>query len=93
MWIMTKSDWSVLVNLSRSAHIGYQQIARFDPCTRVIAAAWEQKFVLAECSDGDQAKATIGRIAPALAEGDPLLELRGIDLAELNGDATGGKTR
>ena len=31
MWVMTKSDWPVLVNLSRTAHVGYQQIAKFDP--------------------------------------------------------------
>ena len=83
MWVMTKSDWPVLVNLSRTAHIGYQQIAKFDPRTRIVASAWEQEYTLAECADGDQAKALIGFIARALASGENLLDLRGVDLAEL----------
>ena len=48
MWVMTKSDWPVLVNLSRAAHVGYQQIAKFDPRTRIVASAWEQEYMLAE---------------------------------------------
>jgi len=80
---MTKSDWPVLVNLGRTAHVGYQQIAKFDPRTRIIAGAWEQEFTLAECADGDQAKALIGLISRALANGENLLDLRGIDLAQL----------
>ena len=83
MWVMTKSDWPVLINLTRSAQIGYQQIAKFDPRTRVIASAWEQEYVLADCADGDQAKAVIGLIARALAGGENLLDLRDIDLAQL----------
>jgi hypothetical protein len=39
MWVMTKSDWPVLVNLARTAHFGYQQIAKFDPRTRIVASA------------------------------------------------------
>ncbi len=68
MWVMTKSDWPVLINLSRTAHIGYQQIAKFDPRTRIVASAWEQEYTLAECADGDQAKALISLISQALAE-------------------------
>lgn len=83
MWIMTKSDWPVLVNLDRAATIGYQQIAKFDPRTRLVATAWEQEFVLAECPDGDQARALMSLIATALAEGENLLDLRGIDLAAI----------
>jgi hypothetical protein len=83
MWVMTKSDWPVLVNLSRTAHIGYQQIAKFDPRTRVVASAWEEEYTLAECADGDQAKALIGLISQALGNGEKLLDLRGIDLAQL----------
>jgi hypothetical protein len=88
MWVLTKSDWPVLVNLSRTAHIGYQQIAKFDPRTRIVASAWEQEYTLAECADGDQAKALIRLISQALGNGDNLLDLRGIDLAQLavNGD-------
>jgi hypothetical protein len=83
MWVMTRSDWPVLVNLARTAHLGYQQVAKFDPRTRIVASAWEQEFTLAECSDGAQAKALIGLISQALASGENLLDLRGIDLAQL----------
>ena len=83
MWVMTKSDWPVLVNLARTAHVSYQQIAKFDPRTRIVASAWEQEFTLAECADGDQAKALMGLISQALAKGENLLDLRGIDLAQL----------
>jgi hypothetical protein len=83
MWVMTRSDWPVLVNLLRTAHVGYQQIAKFDPRTRIVASAWEEEYTLAECADGDQAKAVIGLIAQALANGENLLDLRGIDPAEL----------
>ena len=86
MWVMTKSDWPVLVNLSRTAHVGYQQIAKFDPRTRIVASAWEQEFTLAECADGDQAKALISLISRALSDGEDLLDLRGIDLAQLTVD-------
>ena len=83
MWVMTKSDWPVLVNLSRTAHVGYQQIAKFDPRTRIVASAWEQEFTLAECADGDQAKALVSLISQALANGENLLDLRGVDLSQL----------
>ncbi len=82
MWILTRSDWPVLINLSHSAQVGYQQVAKFDPRTRVVAAAWEQEFVLAECDDGEQAKALVALVARALADGVPLLDLRGIDLSQ-----------
>jgi hypothetical protein len=84
MWVMTKSDWPVLVNLSRAAHVGYQQIAKFDPRTRIVASAWEQEYTLADCGDGDQAKAVISLIAQALGNGEKLLDLRSIDLAQLS---------
>ena len=83
MWVMTKSDWPVLINLTRTAHVGYQQIAKFDPRTRIVASAWEEEYTLAECADGDQAKALIGLITQALGNGEKLLDLRGIDLAQL----------
>ena len=81
MWVMTKSDWPVLVNLGRTAQVGYQQVAKFDRKTRVIASAWEQEIVLAECADGDEARALVHRIAQAMARGTILLDLRGVDLA------------
>jgi hypothetical protein len=83
MWVLTKSDWPVLVNLSRTAHIGYQQIAKFDPRTRIVASAWEEEYTLAECADGEQAKALIGLISQALGKSEKLLDLRGVDLAQL----------
>ena len=87
MWVITRSDWPVLVNLARTAQVGYQQIAKFDPRTRIVASAWEQEFTLAECADGEQAKALISLISQALARGEDLLDLRGIDLAALTADA------
>ena len=91
MWVMTKSDWPVLVNLARTAHIGYQLIAKFDPRTRIVASAWEQEFTLAECADGDQAKALISLISRALANGENLLDLREIDLSALTLDASAAR--
>jgi hypothetical protein len=86
MWVVTKSDWPVLVNLARAAHIGYQQVAKFNPRTRIIASTWEQEFVLAECADGDQARALVDLISRALADGVRLLDLRGIDLAQVGSE-------
>jgi hypothetical protein len=92
MWVLTKSDWPVLVNLTRAATVGYQQIMKFDPRTRVIASAWEQEHVLADCADGEEAKAIVAAIARALAEGTPMLDLRGIDLAASPLGAEVGRT-
>jgi hypothetical protein len=86
MWVMTKSDWPVLINLSRTARIGYQQIAKFDPRTRIVASAWEEEYTLAECADGDQARDLINLISQSLGNGENLLDLRGIDLAQLTVD-------
>ena len=83
MWVMTRSDWPVLVNLARTAHVGYQQVAKFDPRTRIVASAWEQEFTLAECADGDQARALVSLISQALANGENLLDLRGVNPAQL----------
>ena len=80
---LSVGGWPVLVNLSRAAHVGYQQIAKFDPRTRIVASAWEQEYTLAECADGDQAKALISLISQALGNGEELLDLRSIDLAQL----------
>jgi hypothetical protein len=91
MWVLTKSDWPVLVNLSRTATVGYQQIMKFDPRTRVVASAWEQEHVLAECPTGEEAQALVLHIARALADGLPLLDLRGIDLAAKGEEAQAGQ--
>lgn len=81
MWIMTKSDWPVLVNLARSAHIGYQQLTKFDPRTRLVAGMWEQEFTIAECATGDDARALMSVIAQHLEAGTALLDLREIDVS------------
>lgn len=83
MWVVTRSDWPILINLSRAAQIGYQQIAKFDPRTRIIASAWEQEYILAEGANGDEAKALMALIAQALADGERVLDLRAIDPARL----------
>lgn len=82
MWVMTRSDWPVLINLTRAAHIGYQQVAKFDPRTRVVASAWEQEFVVADCADGEQARVVIALIAESLGAGVKLLDLGSVNLDE-----------
>jgi hypothetical protein len=82
MWIMTRSDWPVLVNLSRSAQIGYQQLTKYDPRTRLIAGMWEQEIAIAECATGEEAKAMMSLIAQHLQAGTTLLDLREVNLAE-----------
>jgi hypothetical protein len=89
MWIVTRSDWPTLINLSRIANVGYQQIAKFDARTRVVASAWEQELVLADCANGAEARAVVDHIAAALSAGDALLDLRSIDPAALAGGASG----
>ncbi len=76
MWIVTRSDWPVLINLNRSAHVGYHQPVKFNPATRIVASMWEQEFELAQCADGDEARQVINRIAQALAAGVDVLDLR-----------------
>jgi hypothetical protein len=71
----------VLVNLGRAAQVGYQQVTKFDTKTRLVASHWEQETVLAECADGDEARALIDRIARAMAQGTVLLDLRVVDVA------------
>ncbi|MFN8675609.1 MAG: hypothetical protein U0Z70_04455 [Thermomicrobiales bacterium] len=79
---MTRSDWPVLINLARSAHIGYQQLTKFDPRTRLIAGMWEQEFTLAECATGDEARAMMALIAHHLQAGTELLDLREVKLPD-----------
>jgi hypothetical protein len=79
MWIVTRSDWPVLINLNRSAHIGYHQPVKFNPQTRIVASMWEQEFELAQCADGDEARRVIDHIARALASGVEVLDLRDVD--------------
>lgn len=83
MWVLTRSDWPILINLDRAAVLGYQQLAKFDPRMRLVAVAWEQEHVLAECADGDQARGLMIHIASAIASGDTLLDLRDVDLVRI----------
>ena len=71
----------MLINLSRSAHIGYQQLTKFDPRTRLIAGMWEQEFTVAECETGEEARAMMNLIAHHLQSETELLDLREVDLA------------
>lgn len=80
MWILTRSEWPVLINLSRSAHIGYQQLTKFDPRTRLIAGMWEQEFTVAECATGEEARALMALIARHLDAGTAVLDLRAVDV-------------
>lgn len=66
----------MLINLSRSAHIGYQQLTKFDPRTRLIAGMWEQEFTLAECTTGEEARALMDVIAQHVQAGTEVLDLR-----------------
>jgi hypothetical protein len=86
MWALTRSEWPVLVNLDRAATIGYQQVAKFEARTRVIAAAWEEEYVLADCADADQARGLVAAIARALADGQRLLDLRDLDLESIGAE-------
>ena len=76
----------MLINLSRSAHIGYQQLTKFDPRTRLVAGMWEQELTLAECATGEEARALMGLISQHLQAGTAVLDLREVDLTH-GGDA------
>ena len=73
----------MLINLSRSAHIGYQQLTKFDPRTRLIAGMWEQEFTVVECATGEEARAIMDLIAHHLQAGTDVLDLREVNLAEV----------
>jgi NAD dependent epimerase/dehydratase family enzyme len=60
--------------------VSYQQVAKFDPKTRVVASTWEQEIVLAECADGAQARVMVERIGLALAATTGFLDLREVVL-------------
>jgi hypothetical protein len=77
MWVLTKTHWPTLVNLSALSVVGYQQLSKLDPRIRVVGTAWEQEVVLAECPDGDAAQALVRHIAAALDDGEAFLDLSG----------------
>ena len=82
MWIMTRGAWPVLINLNRSAQIGYQQLTKFDPRTRVIAGMWEQEITVADCTTGEEARALMSLIAHHLQAGTDVLDLRKVNLED-----------
>jgi hypothetical protein len=83
MWILTRSDWPMLVNLSVVATIGYQQVAKFETRIRVVAAAWEAEHLLADCASADEAKALVRFLAQALRQGTGYVDLNQLDLSRL----------
>ena len=83
MWVLTKTEWPTLVNLAAISSVGYQQMVKYDPRTRVVATTWEQELPLAECATAEQARALVRFLAGALAEGRDVLDLAAIDLDQL----------
>lgn len=79
MWVLTRSDWPVLVNLSVTASIGYFQVAKFDQRMHVLATAWEAEHVLADCADGDEARAIVRRLAQAIQHQTGFLDLNTLE--------------
>jgi hypothetical protein len=75
VWVLTKTEWPALVNLSVIAHVGYRQLTKLEPQTRVIAFVAEEEIVLADCESGEQARAVVRLIADRLAEGKAVLDL------------------
>jgi hypothetical protein len=89
MWVLTKTEWPTLVNLATVSQVGYQQIAKYSPETRVVASTWEQELVVAECATGEQARAVVRLIARSLAARAPYLDLHALDLATLDDEPAG----
>jgi hypothetical protein len=89
VWVLTKTHWPTLVNLSVLSAISYQQLSKSDTRIRVVGTAWEQELVLAECADGTQAQALVRLLARALADEQSYLDLSAIDLAALAGEPPG----
>lgn len=75
MWVLTRSDWPVLVNLAVTAAITYQQVAKFDPRVRVVATSWEAEHLLADCASGDEAIALVRYLAQGLRQGSGFIDL------------------
>lgn len=89
MWVLTRSEWPVLVNLAVTATVGYQQVAKFETRVRVIAAAWEAEHMLADCESAAEAKALVRILAQSLRQGTGFVDLNQLDLPRLlTADAT-----
>ena len=83
MWIVTKSEWPALVNLSLVRQITYQQLTKSDPHVRVIASTLEQEFVLVDCDSGEEARAVVRLIAQELSHDRAVLDLSRVEVAGL----------
>lgn len=83
MWVLSRGDWPVLINLSVTASVGYQQVAKFDSRVRVTATTWEAEHLLADCSSGDEARALVRHLAHALRQGVGFLDLNQVDIEQL----------
>ena len=79
VWVLTRTHWPTLVNLSALSIVNYQQLSKLDPRIRVVGTAWEQEVVLAECPDGEAAQSLVRFLAAALAEGKPFVDLTAVD--------------
>lgn len=75
MWIVTRTPWPTLVNLSRTSTITYHQPSKLDTRIRIVATAWDQEITLAECPDGDSARSLMREIAGAIDHGVLVLDL------------------
>jgi hypothetical protein len=83
MWVLTRSDWPTLVNLSVVATIGYQQVSKFNPQVRLVATTWEAEYLLADCETGDEAKAIVRLLAQGVRHGTAFIDLNQIDARQL----------
>lgn len=83
MWVLSRSDWPVLVNLAVVANIGYQQVAKFDDRVRVIATTWDAETLLVDCDSGEQARAVVRLLAQGLRQGSEFIDLNQLNLDQL----------
>ncbi len=79
MWVLTRTHWPTLVNMSALSHVNYQQLSKLDPRIRVVGIAGGQEVMLADCEDGETAQALVREIAEAIAEGITFLDLSQVE--------------
>jgi hypothetical protein len=88
MWVLSRSDWPTLINLSVVASVGYQQVSKFDPRVRLVATTWEAEHLLADCDTGDEAKAIVLLLAQGLRQGTAFIDLNQISQRHLTASDT-----
>ena len=79
MWVLTRTHWPTLVNMSALSVVNYQQLSKLDPRIRVVGIAGGQEAMLADCEDGETAQALVREIAEAIAEGITFLDLSQVE--------------